>query len=66
VLDDDIKSNDLKNIAETYNNIGACYLGLNQLSRAEDFLNKSFDIREKINDKNGLRNSYTDLASSYT
>lgn len=62
VLDDDIKSNDLKNIAETYNNIGACYLGLNQLSRAEDFLNKSFDIREKINDKNGLRNSYTDLA----
>ena len=62
VLEDDFKSNELKNIVETYNNIGACYLGLNQLARAEYFLNKAFDIREKINDKNGLRNSYTDLA----
>jgi signal transduction histidine kinase/ActR/RegA family two-component response regulator len=62
VLEDDLKSNDIKNIAETYNNIGMCYLGLNQLGIAESYLNKAFDIREKINDENGLRNSLTDLA----
>ncbi len=62
VLEDDLKSNNLKNIAETYDNIGMCYLGLNQLGVAENYLNKAFDIREKINDENGLRNSFTDLA----
>jgi len=63
VLEDDLKSNNIKNIAETYDNIGMCYLGLNQYGVAESYLNKAFDIREKINDENGLRNSLTDLAN---
>lgn len=62
VLVDDLQSGNQKNIAECYNNIGACYLGLNDLKTAEAFLNKGFEIREKINDENGLRNSFVDLA----
>lgn len=62
VLEDDLNSNNIKNIAETYDNIGMCYLGLNQFTVAESYLNKAFDIREKINDENGLRSSFTDLA----
>lgn len=62
VLQSDIKSKNLKNVAETYNNIGVCYLGLNQTNTAELYLYKAFAIREKIQDENGLRNSFTDLA----
>ncbi|MES2728418.1 MAG: response regulator [Bacteroidota bacterium] len=62
VLVDDLQSGNQKNIAECYNNIGACYLGLNDLKSAEAFLSKGFEIREKINDENGLRNSFVDLA----
>lgn len=62
VLQNDLKSKNLKNIAESYNNIGVCYLGMNQTNTAELYLNKAFSIREKIQDENGLRNSFTDLA----
>lgn len=65
VLEDDLKSNNLKNIAETYDNIGVCYLNLNQLTIAESYLNKAFEIREEINDENGLRNSFTDFAELF-
>ncbi|MFZ4797353.1 MAG: response regulator [Bacteroidia bacterium] len=65
VLEDDLKSNNLKNIAETYDNIGVCYLKLNQLTIAESYLNKAFEIREEINDENGLRNSFTDFAELF-
>ena len=65
VLEDDLKSNNLKNIAETYDNIGVCYLKLNQLTIAESYLNKAFEIREEINDENGLRNSFNDFAELF-
>ena len=62
VLYDDLKSENQKNIAETYNNIGSCYLGMNDLQQAELYINKGLDIRNSINDENGLRNSFVDLA----
>lgn len=62
VLIEDINSKNQKNIAETYNNIGLCYLKLNDLKTGELYLNKAFEIRDRINDENGMRNSYADLA----
>jgi signal transduction histidine kinase/CheY-like chemotaxis protein/Tfp pilus assembly protein PilF len=65
VLIDDLKSKNKKNIAETYDNIGGCYLKLNQLLITEKYLVKALKIREEIFDENGLRNSYTNFAELY-
>ncbi|MCK5170168.1 MAG: tetratricopeptide repeat protein, partial [Bacteroidales bacterium] len=52
------KSNNLKGIALNYLNIGEIYYELGKYDKATEFLNKSLEISEQIEDKNMIAECY--------
>jgi len=51
--------------SSVYENIGICYLHLNQFAKAEEFLQKSFKLKQKENDNKSLIDLYINIANLY-
>jgi protein O-GlcNAc transferase len=64
-LDVEIKLGRLVGIADQYNNLGAVYLEMNRLDKAEEFFKKSLGISKRLGQKEGVAKQYADLGNVY-
>ncbi|MCS6934416.1 MAG: ATP-binding protein [Chitinophagales bacterium] len=53
------------NLAAAYSNIGMCSLAINDLATAKDFLDKSLELREQMNNKPDIAISCFNLSNYY-
>ena len=54
-----------KYLANSLNDLGFLFFNQGEFSKAEDYFFKSLTIREKIEDKSGIIESFTNLAALY-